>query len=93
MDKAAAAQQIAAITKSLEDVTKDLKLYAAAIENGSPTGLEETGKVSQTHTDLIASVRALNRNARGPVDMVFAQIENVSFFPLEAFRARFMNRM
>ena len=78
MDKAAAAQQIAAITASLESVTKDLKLYASAIENGSGTDLESIGKVSSTHTNLIASVRTLNRSARGLVDMVFAQIEAVS---------------
>jgi hypothetical protein len=78
MDKAAAAQQIAAITNSLEDLSKDLKPYAAAIENGSRTDLESIGKVSQTHTSLIASVKSLNRSARGLVDMVFAQIEAVS---------------
>ncbi|PMD29394.1 o-methyltransferas-like protein [Hyaloscypha variabilis F] len=79
MDKAAAAQQIAAITASLETLTKDLKLYASAIENGSGTDLESIGKVSSTHTNLIASVRTLNRSARGPVDMVFAQIEAVAY--------------
>ncbi|KAE9367267.1 o-methyltransferas-like protein [Stipitochalara longipes BDJ] len=79
MDKAAAAQQIAAITASLEAVTKDLKLYASAIENGSGTDLESIGKVSSTHTNLIARVRTLNRSARGPVDMVFAQIEAVAY--------------
>ena len=79
MDKEAAAQQITAITKSLEDAQKDLRLYASAIENGSGTDLESIGKVSSTHTNLIASVRSLNRSARGPVDMVFAQIEAVCF--------------
>jgi hypothetical protein len=77
MDKEAAAQQIAAITKALEDVTKDLKLYSSVIGNGG-TDLESIGKVSESHTSLIASVRCLNRAARGPVDMVFAQIEAVS---------------
>jgi len=77
MDKEAKLQQIAAITKSLEEVTKDLKSYSAVIENGG-SDLEAIGKSSQAHTDLIASVRSLNRAARGPVDMVFAQIEAVS---------------
>jgi hypothetical protein len=77
MDKEAAAQQIAAITKSLEDVQKDLRFYVSAIENGTGTDLESIGEVSSTHTNLIASVRNLNRSARGPVDMVFAQIEAV----------------
>lgn len=79
MDKTAAAQQIAAIRASLEAVEKDLTLYASAIENGSGTDLESIGKVSSTHTNLIADVRSLNRSTRGPVDMVFAQIEAVSF--------------
>jgi hypothetical protein len=79
MDKATAAQQIAAITASLEDVQKKLSLYALAIENGSGTDLESIGNVSSTHTNLITSVRTLNRSARGPVDMVFAQIEAAGF--------------
>jgi hypothetical protein len=78
MDKEAASQQIAAITKALEDVTKDLKLYSLVVENGSGKDLESIGKVSQSHTNLVASVRTLNRAARGQVDMVFAQIEAVS---------------
>lgn len=79
MDKETATRQIAAITQALEDVTKDLKAYASVIENGSDgKDLESIGKVSQSHTDLVASVRSLNRAARGPVDMIFAQIENVS---------------
>jgi hypothetical protein len=78
MNKAAVAQQIAAITKPLEDVTKDLKLYASAVENGSGIDLESIGKVGSTHTSLIASGRNLNRSARVLADMVFAQIEAVS---------------
>jgi hypothetical protein len=57
MDKETASQQIAAITKALEDVTKDLKLYSSIVENGRGTDLESIGKVSQSHTNLIASVR------------------------------------
>jgi len=89
MDKEAAAQQIAAITKFLEDAQKDLRLYASAIENGSGTDLESIGKVSSTHTNLIASVRSLNRSARGPVDMVFAQIEAVCFVEMKSGGMKF----
>ena len=78
MDKEAALQQVAAITQALEEVTKGLKQYATVIqESGGKSDLESIGQVSQSHTDLVSGVRTLNRASRGPVDMVFAQIEAV----------------
>lgn len=78
MDKEAALQQVATITQALEEVTKGLKQYATVIQaSGGETDLESIGQISQSHTDLVSGVRSLNRAARGPVDMVFAQIEAV----------------
>lgn len=80
MDKETATKQIAAITQALNDVSKDLKVYSSVIQNGMDAqDLESIGKVSQSYVDLVASIRTLNRSARGPVDMVIAQIENASF--------------
>jgi hypothetical protein len=79
MDKETAAKQIAAMTTALEDVTKDLKVYSSFIQHGTNgQDLESIGNVGQSYVDLVASIRALNRSVRGPVDMVISQIENVS---------------
>lgn len=79
MDKETATRQLAAITQALEDVTKDLKLYSLVIQDGSiGKGLEDFGRISESYEHLIASVRSLNRAARGPVDMLLGQVEHVS---------------
>lgn len=79
-----AAQQIAAARAAVDDVSRRLDRYAAAVESSANTvTLESMGRVSQSHTDLVASVRALNRAARGPADMMFAQIEAVGRISLQ----------
>ncbi|KAE9372596.1 o-methyltransferas-like protein [Stipitochalara longipes BDJ] len=81
MDKEGATRQVAAITQALEDVTKDLKLYSSLVEDGSIVGkdLESIGKVSQSYTKLMVSVRSLNRAARGPVNSVLEHVEAMTY--------------
>jgi hypothetical protein len=78
MDKETATRQLAAITQALEDTTKDLKAYSLVVQDGT-TGknLEDFGKISESYDHLLASVRSLNRAARGPVDLLWAHIEHV----------------
>jgi hypothetical protein len=80
MDKEGAIKQLAAIKQSLEEINKDLELYSSLVEDDSIVrkDLESIAKVNVSHTKLVASVRTLNRAARGPVDSIFAHTENVS---------------
>lgn len=79
-DPAAAAQQIVAITAALDEVSTGLKQYASVLEKSTtPSDLRTIGNISKSHTDLVANVRTLNRAVRGPVDMMFAQIENAAY--------------
>lgn len=79
MDKETATKQIAAITQALEDVTKDFRVYSSVISKGTDgQDLELIAKVSKSYVDLVASIKTLNRSARGPMDMVISQVENVS---------------
>lgn len=78
MDKETANRQVAAISQALEDVTKDFKVYSSVVKDGT-TGksLEDFGRIGESHEHLVASVRSLNRAARGPVDLLWSYIEHV----------------
>jgi hypothetical protein len=79
MEKETITRQLAAITQALEDVTKELKVYSSVVQDGTVgKDLEDLGRISESYEDLIASVRSLNRAARGPVDLLLSQVEHVS---------------
>ncbi|PMD32529.1 o-methyltransferas-like protein [Hyaloscypha variabilis F] len=80
MDKETITRQLAAITQALEDVTKELKVYSSVVQDGTVgKNLEGLGRISESYEDLVASVRSLNRAARGPVDLLLSQVEHIAF--------------
>jgi hypothetical protein len=75
------AQEIAAMRHHLGEVSAAIDAYeTVATQNLGQKSITSSGAVSEKHTALFLESSKLLTTVRGPVDMMFSNIENVSWW-------------